>query len=114
MSDRLRCENGNRSFAWLEFEDERDGVAFTFGLQGAGWKNLLLDLNPSKDASGATVYSDDNRGLLVRAFQTPAKHEQAVLWTPGDADPFTEQPGRERYAAPAPDGSGPYRTFCGT
>ena len=66
-------------------------MAFTFGLQGAGWKNLLLDLNASKDASGATVYSDDNRGLLVRAFQTPAKHEQAVLWAPGDADPFTEQ-----------------------
>jgi uncharacterized protein YdiU (UPF0061 family) len=30
------------------------------------------------------------------------------------ADPFTEQPGRERYAAPAPADSGPYRTFCGT
>jgi serine/tyrosine/threonine adenylyltransferase len=30
------------------------------------------------------------------------------------SDPFVERPGLERYAAPAPEGSGPYRTFCGT
>jgi uncharacterized protein YdiU (UPF0061 family) len=29
-------------------------------------------------------------------------------------DPFTERPGREAYAEPAPVASGPYRTFCGT
>jgi serine/tyrosine/threonine adenylyltransferase len=29
-------------------------------------------------------------------------------------DPFTERPGRERFAGPAPDDFGPYRTFCGT
>ncbi|MGY1844617.1 protein adenylyltransferase SelO [Modestobacter sp. SYSU DS0875] len=28
--------------------------------------------------------------------------------------PFAERPGLERYAAPAPDTFGPYRTFCGT
>ncbi|WP_336922337.1 protein adenylyltransferase SelO [Aquipuribacter sp. SD81] len=28
--------------------------------------------------------------------------------------PFEEQPGRERYAAPAPDGTGDYVTYCGT
>ncbi|WP_092556209.1 protein adenylyltransferase SelO [Actinoplanes derwentensis] len=28
--------------------------------------------------------------------------------------PFTEKPGRERFASPAPPGSGVYRTFCGT
>jgi serine/tyrosine/threonine adenylyltransferase len=28
--------------------------------------------------------------------------------------PYEERPGLERYAAPAPDGFGPYRTFCGT
>ena len=28
--------------------------------------------------------------------------------------PFDERPGLERYAAGAPDGSGPYTTFCGT
>jgi uncharacterized protein YdiU (UPF0061 family) len=30
------------------------------------------------------------------------------------AAPFTEFNGQERYAAPAPSGSGPYQTFCGT
>jgi uncharacterized protein YdiU (UPF0061 family) len=30
------------------------------------------------------------------------------------ADPFRERPGLARYAEPAPEGFGPYRTFCGT
>ncbi|MGQ0567182.1 MAG: protein adenylyltransferase SelO [Gemmobacter sp.] len=30
------------------------------------------------------------------------------------ADPFTERPGQEGYALPAPQGFGPYRTYCGT
>ncbi|MFL4474462.1 YdiU family protein [Paeniglutamicibacter sp. MACA_103] len=30
------------------------------------------------------------------------------------ADPFRERPGLERFAAAAPEGFGPYRTFCGT
>ena len=30
------------------------------------------------------------------------------------ADPFTERPGLERYAEPAPEDFGDYRTFCGT
>jgi uncharacterized protein YdiU (UPF0061 family) len=29
-------------------------------------------------------------------------------------DPFTERPGLERYASPAPEDFGAYRTFCGT
>jgi len=28
--------------------------------------------------------------------------------------PYQERPGLERYAAPAPEEFGPYRTFCGT
>jgi uncharacterized protein YdiU (UPF0061 family) len=30
------------------------------------------------------------------------------------SNPYTEQPGRDDYASPAPDSFGPYRTFCGT
>ncbi|WP_426226069.1 protein adenylyltransferase SelO [Pseudarthrobacter sp. DSP2-3-2b1] len=30
------------------------------------------------------------------------------------ADPYTERPGLERYAGPAPEDFGSYRTFCGT
>jgi uncharacterized protein YdiU (UPF0061 family) len=29
-------------------------------------------------------------------------------------DPYHERPGLERYASPAPEDFGPYRTFCGT
>jgi uncharacterized protein YdiU (UPF0061 family) len=29
-------------------------------------------------------------------------------------DPYNERPGLERYASPAPEDFGPYRTFCGT
>ena len=28
--------------------------------------------------------------------------------------PYAERPGFERYAEPAPEAFGPYRTFCGT
>jgi uncharacterized protein YdiU (UPF0061 family) len=30
------------------------------------------------------------------------------------ADPYTARPGLERYAEPAPEDFGDYRTFCGT
>jgi uncharacterized protein YdiU (UPF0061 family) len=30
------------------------------------------------------------------------------------SDPYRERPGLERYAAPAPEDFGAYRTFCGT
>ncbi|WP_159701072.1 YdiU family protein [Arthrobacter sp. 18067] len=30
------------------------------------------------------------------------------------SDPFSERPGLEKYAEPAPESFGPYRTFCGT
>jgi uncharacterized protein YdiU (UPF0061 family) len=28
--------------------------------------------------------------------------------------PFSERPGLEKFATPAPESFGPYRTFCGT
>jgi len=87
MSDRVRCVNGSRSFAWLEFEDARDGVALAFGLEGMGWKNLLTDLR----SEGGGVYVDDNRGLQVRVLHAPAKAEQGAIWIPGESDAFTEQ-----------------------
>ena len=30
------------------------------------------------------------------------------------SEPYTERPGLQRYAEPAPDEFGDYRTFCGT
>lgn len=91
MSDRLRCVNGDRRFAWLEFEDARDGIAFSFGMEAYGWRNLLEDLRPSRDAAGNTVYTDDDRGLLVRKMSRTGPSEAGAVWFPDDPDPFTSQ-----------------------
>ncbi|MBU2721155.1 hypothetical protein HF563_17715, partial [Acidithiobacillus ferridurans] len=40
---------------------------------------------------------------------TPFKALLAVL-----EQPFTERPGLESYAQPAPEDFGPFKTFCGT
>jgi len=33
-------------FAWLEYQDTRDGVALDRGLRGYGWRNLFVELAP--------------------------------------------------------------------
>ena len=64
----------------------------------------------------------------VNPVYIPRNHlveEALAAATAGDLDPlhrllaavtapYDERPGLERYAAAAPDGFGPYRTFCGT
>jgi uncharacterized protein YdiU (UPF0061 family) len=64
----------------------------------------------------------------VNPVVVPRNHlveEALTAATAGDLDPldrlleavthpYEERPGLERYALPAPDGTGPYRTFCGT
>lgn len=91
MGGRLRCVAGNRRFAWLEFEDARDGTAFAFGMEGAGWKNLLRDLREGKDAHGNPVYVDEDRALLVRVNARVAPRESGAIWFPDDPDAFTQQ-----------------------
>jgi uncharacterized protein YdiU (UPF0061 family) len=78
-----------------------------------GWRALAPDaalmdrVNPVyiprnhlvEEALGAATEGDGRLlGRLLEAVTTP----------------FDERPGLERYAAPAPDDSGAYRTFCGT
>jgi uncharacterized protein YdiU (UPF0061 family) len=82
------------------------------------WQERLGD---DRDAIAATmdavnpVYIPRNHlveeALAAATVGDLAPFEQlgAVL-----AAPFSEVGGRERYAAPAPSGSGPYQTFCGT
>jgi uncharacterized protein YdiU (UPF0061 family) len=64
----------------------------------------------------------------VNPVYVPRNHlveEALAAATAGDLDPlgrllgavghpYDERPGLERYALPAPDGTGPYVTFCGT
>jgi hypothetical protein len=91
MTERLRCVNGNRRFAWLEHEDDRDGIAFASAMEAMGWKNLVEGLREGRDATGSTVYADDDRGLLVRRMTRQAPSEAGAIWFPDDPDPFTRQ-----------------------
>ncbi len=85
------------------------------------WRTVrLVDRRPAEVVSAAM---DDVNPLYV-----PRNHlveEALAAAVDGDlgacsdlldvlADPFTQRPGLERYAEPAPASFGPYRTFCGT
>jgi uncharacterized protein YdiU (UPF0061 family) len=72
---------------------------------------------PDADAMDAVnpVYIPRNQLLeevldaATAGDEAPLHELLAVL-----AQPFTERPGLDRYAAPAPAGARPHRTFCGT
>jgi uncharacterized protein YdiU (UPF0061 family) len=54
--------------------------------------------------------------LVEEALDAATRGDQAAFERLVDAvsAPFTERPGLERYAGPAPEDFGRYRTFCGT
>jgi uncharacterized protein YdiU (UPF0061 family) len=93
-------------------------------------RRLLLDLAAFDDwLERWRALGPDADGMdRVNPVHIPRNHlvEEALsAATEGDLDPlvrlldavltpYTERPGLERYAAPAPAGFGAYRTFCGT
>jgi uncharacterized protein YdiU (UPF0061 family) len=81
------------------------------------WLERWRALGPDAEAMDRAnpVYTPRNH-LVEEALEaatagdlTPLHRLLEVL-----ARPYEERPGLERYAAPAPGGTGPYRTFCGT
>jgi uncharacterized protein YdiU (UPF0061 family) len=81
------------------------------------WLERWRALSPDPDVMDATnpVYIPRNH-LVEEALEAavagdlvPVRHLLEVL-----ARPFEERPGLERYAGPAPEDFGAYRTFCGT
>jgi uncharacterized protein YdiU (UPF0061 family) len=81
------------------------------------WLARWRELGPDADAMDRVNPVYIPRNHLVEEALTAA--------TAGDLDPlkrlldavtspFDERPGLERYAEPAPDDFGTYRTFCGT
>jgi uncharacterized protein YdiU (UPF0061 family) len=81
------------------------------------WADRWLALSPDADAMDRVNPAYIPRNHLVE--------EALAAATGGDLDPlsrlvaavtapFDERPGFERYAAPAPEDFGTYRTFCGT
>jgi uncharacterized protein YdiU (UPF0061 family) len=81
------------------------------------WTSRWRALGPDVDAMDRTNPIYIPRNHLVE--------EALIAATAGDlepierllvavSDPYHERPGFERYASPAPEDFGPYRTFCGT
>ena len=81
------------------------------------WLERWRALGPDADAMDRVnpVYTPRNH-LVEEALQAATTGDLGPLQQLLEvlADPYDERPGLERYAAPAPGGTGPYRTFCGT
>ena len=81
------------------------------------WAERWLALGPDADAMDAVnpVYIPRNH-LVEEALAAATDGDLAPFERLVDAvtSPYAERPGFERYAEPAPDAFGPYRTFCGT
>ncbi len=81
------------------------------------WFERWTTLNPDPDAMDRVnpVYIPRNH-LVEEALTGGSAGDLAPVHALLDAlaDPFTERPGLERFAQPAPDSFGAYTTFCGT
>lgn len=81
------------------------------------WAERWLPLAPDAEAMGRAnpVYIPRNH-LVEEALAAATAGDLAPFNRLAEvlADPYTERPGLERYAGPAPDDFGSYRTFCGT
>jgi uncharacterized protein YdiU (UPF0061 family) len=82
-----------------------------------GWAERWRKLGPDPAVMDRTnpVYIPRNH-LVEEALSAATTGNLAPLERLLDvvAEPYEERPGLERYAAPAPEEFGPYRTFCGT
>ncbi|ORV46099.1 hypothetical protein AWC01_01035 [Mycobacterium doricum] len=81
------------------------------------WRNRWQSLGPDGDAMDAVnpVYIPRNH-LVEEALTAGSAGDLMPFQNLLDAvtGPFEERPGLERYAEPAPEEFGRYRTFCGT
>ncbi|MCR2815160.1 protein adenylyltransferase SelO [Microbacterium jiangjiandongii] len=81
------------------------------------WAERWLGLGPDSNAMDAAnpVYIPRNH-LVEEALDAATAGDLQPFEQLLEAvtSPFTERAGLERYAEPAPDAFGPYRTFCGT
>lgn len=82
-----------------------------------GWAERWISLGPDPAAMDRVnpVYIPRNH-LVEEALDAATAGDMDPFERLVDVvtDPYTPRPGLERYAAPAPESFGPYRTFCGT
>ncbi|MCR2812568.1 YdiU family protein [Microbacterium sp. zg.Y1090] len=84
-----------------------------FDIWGARWRAL----NPDADAMDAVNPAYIPRNHLVEEALAAATEGDVTLverLVEVVGSPYVERTGAERYAEPAPEAFGPYRTFCGT
>ncbi|MDP9694861.1 UNVERIFIED_ORG: uncharacterized protein YdiU (UPF0061 family) [Arthrobacter globiformis] len=83
----------------------------------AAWTERWRALHPDADMMDRVnpVYVPRNH-LVEEALDAATNGDLGPLRLLLEAvtDPYNERPGVERYAVAAPEGFGPYRTFCGT
>jgi serine/tyrosine/threonine adenylyltransferase len=106
------------TFRALVSAAEGDTMAFHAQVPGAqDWLARWLGLHPSTDTLRAANPAYIPRNHIVEEALAAATAGDMV---PFDtlltvlSDPFTPRPDVDRFALPAPEGFGPYRTFCGT
>jgi serine/tyrosine/threonine adenylyltransferase len=84
---------------------------------GGAWIQRWLALGPDADAMDRVnpVYIPRNH-LVEEALAAATDGDVGALTRLVEvvSDPYTERPGLDRYAAPAPSDFGSYQTFCGT
>jgi len=88
-----------------------------FGAWCDRWREGLGDPRAAADAMDQVNPLYVARNHLVEealAAGTDGDLEPFERLVEAVARPFTERPGLDKYAAPAPAGAAPYRTFCGT
>lgn len=90
------------------------------------WGNRWLARHDRESASKTTRIASMNAANPLYIPRNHKVEEMIEAAVAGDSfepfhtlldvvtNPFEGQPGREGFARPAPDGLGPYRTFCGT
>ncbi|MGY6498767.1 MAG: protein adenylyltransferase SelO [Microcella sp.] len=117
----------------LLHENRVDFTSFFRALAGVargGDRPAVLEVEALGEWAGRWLELSPDAGVMdrVNPVYIPRNHlveEALAVATAGDMGPFDalvevirrpfdERPGLERYAAGAPDGSGPYTTFCGT
>lgn len=106
-----------RALATAARGDAGPARALLPGPLAGAWLTRWLALEPDADVMDRVnpIYIPRNH-LVEEALAAATGGDLAPLTRLVEVldDPFTERPGRERYAAPAPDDFGAYQTFCGT